>query len=120
MKRFAIGAALVIGLALVTGPNAYAQLLQTEEWDQWNSASTSLYPDERWQQYAAPEHAGWSSEKLEGARRILEVAGSAAVMVIYDGAVLAQWGGPGSFDFDGGGVGINDFLELLAAWGPCP
>ncbi len=34
-------------------------------------------------------------------------------------AVLAQWGGPGSCDFDGGGVGINDFLELLANWGPC-
>ncbi len=24
--------------------------------------------------------------------------------------LLAQWGGPGSCDFDGGGVGINDFL----------
>ena len=35
-------------------------------------------------------------------------------------ASLAQWGGPGSCDFDGGGVGINDFLELLANWGPCP
>jgi hypothetical protein len=35
-------------------------------------------------------------------------------------ALLAQWGTPGSCDFDGGGVGINDFLELLANWGPCP
>ena len=35
-------------------------------------------------------------------------------------ALLAQWGGPGSCDFDGGGVGINDFLELLANWGDCP
>ncbi len=35
-------------------------------------------------------------------------------------ALLAQWGGPGSCDFDGGGVGINDFLELLANWGACP
>ncbi len=34
--------------------------------------------------------------------------------------LLAQWGGPGSCDFDGGGVGINDFLDLLAHWGPCP
>ncbi len=34
--------------------------------------------------------------------------------------LLAQWGSPGSCDFDGGGVGINDFLELLANWGPCP
>jgi hypothetical protein len=35
-------------------------------------------------------------------------------------AMLAQWGGPGSCDFDGGGVGITDFLELLGVWGPCP
>ena len=35
-------------------------------------------------------------------------------------AVLAQWGSPGSCDFDGGGVGINDFLDILANWGPCP
>ena len=34
--------------------------------------------------------------------------------------LLAQWGTPGSCDFDGGGVGINDFLGLLANWGPCP
>ncbi len=33
--------------------------------------------------------------------------------------LLAQWGGPGTCDFDGGGVGITDFLELLANWGPC-
>jgi hypothetical protein len=25
-----------------------------------------------------------------------------------------------SCDFDGGGVGINDFLDLLGHWGPCP
>jgi len=35
-------------------------------------------------------------------------------------ALLAQWGSPGSCDFDGGGVGIVDFLALLANWGPCP
>ena len=35
-------------------------------------------------------------------------------------ALLAQWGGPGTCDFDGGGVGITDFLKLLGSWGPCP
>jgi hypothetical protein len=34
--------------------------------------------------------------------------------------MLAQWGGPGTCDFDGGGVAITDFLVLLASWGPCP
>ncbi|MHC4828574.1 MAG: hypothetical protein ACYTEY_18635, partial [Planctomycetota bacterium] len=36
-------------------------------------------------------------------------------------AMLADWGGPGACDFDGGGViDVNDFLQLLAHWGPCP
>ena len=38
-------------------------------------------------------------------------------------SLLAQWGtdpgGPPDFDGDGN-VGITDFLELLANWGPCP
>jgi hypothetical protein len=36
-------------------------------------------------------------------------------------ALLGQWGGPGSCDFNGSGaVDIQDFLKLLGAWGPCP
>ena len=35
-------------------------------------------------------------------------------------ALLAQWGTPGSCDFDGGGVGVTDFLLMLGNWGPCP
>ncbi|MHC5007098.1 MAG: choice-of-anchor Q domain-containing protein [Planctomycetota bacterium] len=34
--------------------------------------------------------------------------------------MLAQWGAPGSCDFDGNGVDYNDFVELMANWGPCP
>jgi len=34
--------------------------------------------------------------------------------------MLAQWGGPGSCDFDDGVVGFTDFLELLTRWGSCP
>jgi hypothetical protein len=35
-------------------------------------------------------------------------------------ALLASWGQVGApCDFDGGGVGIVDFLKLLANWGPC-
>jgi hypothetical protein len=35
-------------------------------------------------------------------------------------ALLAQWSQVGtSCDFDGVGVGINDFLDLLGNWGPC-
>jgi hypothetical protein len=36
-------------------------------------------------------------------------------------AILAQWGQVGtSCDFDGGGVGVTDFLDFLAFFGPCP
>jgi hypothetical protein len=35
-------------------------------------------------------------------------------------ALLAQWNGTGSCDFDGGGGGVTDFLAILAHWGPCP
>lgn len=35
--------------------------------------------------------------------------------------LLANWGQVGvPADFDGGGVGVTDFLILLALWGPCP
>jgi hypothetical protein len=37
--------------------------------------------------------------------------------------LLAQWGtdpgGPPDFDGDGD-VGITDFLDMIAHWGPCP
>jgi hypothetical protein len=36
-------------------------------------------------------------------------------------AMLAQWGQVGtSCDFDGNGVSVTDFLDLLAFFGPCP
>ncbi len=47
--------------------------------------------------------------------------GDGGVGIVDFLAVLATWGEVGvPCDFDGGGVGINDFLELLAHWGPCP
>ena len=45
-----------------------------------------------WQQYAAPEEAGFSSAKLEQARNYAVEIGSAAVMAVYRGRVLAAWG----------------------------
>jgi CubicO group peptidase (beta-lactamase class C family) len=50
------------------------------------------YPGRTWLVYAKSEQAGFSSEKLAEARQYSEQIGSAAVMVIYDGAVVAQWG----------------------------
>ena len=56
------------------------------------SPAQRTYPGRNWLMYARPEDAGFSSEKLAEARRYSEQIGSAAVMVIYDGAVVAHWG----------------------------
>lgn len=45
-----------------------------------------------WRQYASPEEAGFSSERLEEAYASAEEAGSAAIMAIYNGRVVVAWG----------------------------
>jgi len=63
-----------------------------EKWNAWRQDSTCCYPQQTWLQYATPEQAGWSSEKLQKAREYFDSTDSAAVMIVYDGAVLAAWG----------------------------
>jgi CubicO group peptidase (beta-lactamase class C family) len=50
------------------------------------------YPGNTWLRYLTPEEAGWSSEMLEVVKDYYDMLDSAAVMVIYDGAVLVHWG----------------------------
>lgn len=64
----------------------------TEKWKGWLEHSTNRYPQRSWMKYAAPEEAGWSSERLRQARDYFQKIDSAAVMVVYDGAVLIEWG----------------------------
>jgi len=45
-----------------------------------------------WQQYASPEEAGWSSDKIEAAWKYADEIGSAAFMLIYDGKIVATHG----------------------------
>lgn len=63
-----------------------------EDHSSWNAISPGIFPAESWMQYKTPEQAGWSAEKLAAAQELSSQAGSAAVMVIYNGAILAQWG----------------------------
>jgi CubicO group peptidase (beta-lactamase class C family) len=56
------------------------------------SSVFSQNPGDTWLQYAVPEEAGWSSEKLEEARLFADSIGSAAFMVIHDGKVVVSWG----------------------------
>lgn len=62
------------------------------DWDRWAGPLGTRYPGRRWQRYATAEQAGWSSAALVEAERFSREIGSAAVMVVFDGAVLADWG----------------------------
>jgi CubicO group peptidase (beta-lactamase class C family)/poly(3-hydroxybutyrate) depolymerase len=52
--------------------------------DQW--------PVPQWAPASRTAGARWSTEKLEAARKISEAIGSAAVMIVDHGQVVAQWG----------------------------
>ncbi len=80
----------VYTLAVVT-PCA-APPYPTEAWKAWLGRKPHRYPRKTWARHATPEEAGWSSEKLGKAHDHFRKIGSAAVMVVYDGAVLVQWG----------------------------
>jgi CubicO group peptidase (beta-lactamase class C family) len=52
----------------------------------------STYPDSTWMQYATPEEAGWSSEGIDRARTFADSLGSKAVILVYNGAIVIEWG----------------------------
>mgnify|MGYP003640144082 CR=1 FL=1 len=64
----------------------------TANWPAWNAASPPVFPGETWQRYVSPEEAGWSSEKLDEAMERGAQLGGDALFVVYNGAVLAEWG----------------------------
>jgi len=64
----------------------------TANWPVWNAASPPVFPGETWQRYVSPEEAGWSSEKLDEAMERGAQLGGDALFVVYNGAVLAEWG----------------------------
>ena len=76
--------------ATATGQQLLAQQLQARA--KGETETPAMYPGKTWQQYATPEEAGWSSQKLQAARDYFEGLDSAAVMIVYNGAVLAAWG----------------------------
>jgi CubicO group peptidase (beta-lactamase class C family) len=51
-------------------------------------------PGATWKIATPPEDSGWSSEKLEAAKRFAEQLGSDAVVIVDDGVAVAQWGDP--------------------------
>ena len=79
-------------ITLVVSHHCTADDFPIEQWNAWRQHTTDRWPQETWLQYATQEEAGWSSEKLQQAREYYDTIDSAAVMVVYDGAVLAAWG----------------------------
>lgn len=64
----------------------------TPEWIPYQSITGIVYPEEHWQKAKNVEQLGWSSEKIAKARAYSETIGSAAVMIVDDGVVVAAWG----------------------------
>lgn len=85
-------AGLLLVLIWTWMPGACAETFEDENWPRWNAASKPLYPAKQWLKYQTPEDAGWSLDGLNKARKASRSAGSAAVMIIYNGAILAEWG----------------------------
>lgn len=56
------------------------------------SCAIAQNPQKTWEQYKTPEEAGWSSEKLEQAKKLYDSLDAAAFMVVYDSKVLVSWG----------------------------
>ncbi|MEZ5319785.1 MAG: serine hydrolase [Vicinamibacterales bacterium] len=56
------------------------------------STTPATSPGAAWEAYADPAEAGFSADALEGARSLADESGSAAVVVVYRGRVLAAWG----------------------------
>ena len=54
--------------------------------------SYSGFPGKVWTKYADPAKAGWSKEMLEQAEHYLKDIGSAAMILVHDGAIVFEWG----------------------------
>lgn len=56
------------------------------------AAAQERYPAENWMGYATPEDAGWSSQGIAAAKAFADSIGTAAFMLVHDGAVVATFG----------------------------
>ena len=57
-----------------------------------SSLHAQRVPGETWQQYATPEEAGWTPDGIELAKAFADSIGTAAFMLVYDGAVVTTYG----------------------------
>src|SRR5262245_10068366 len=57
-------------------------------------AENAVFPSKTWQKIERPEEVGWPAEKLEAAKKESEAIGSAAVVIVHGGQIVAEWGQP--------------------------
>jgi CubicO group peptidase (beta-lactamase class C family) len=77
---------VLIGLALI---GAVAPALRSQGHAQ---AGAETFPGAQWEVATSVEGLGWSKEKLDAARAEVTAAGSAALMIVTRGQVVAAWG----------------------------
>ena len=58
------------------------------------SPEQAYFPDKLWLKAANPEVLGWSSRELAAARQFSRQLDTAAVVVIYNGVIVDEWGSP--------------------------
>jgi CubicO group peptidase (beta-lactamase class C family) len=75
-------ACVALATAAAIGPAPSAQ----------ERARGDTFPGAHWAAAANVETLGWSREKLDGVKREVNAAGSAALMIVTDGQVVAAWG----------------------------
>lgn len=51
-----------------------------------------IYPEKSWSKIENPEKIGWSSKKLDQAKKYFESTGNTALMIVDDGRAVAEWG----------------------------
>src|SRR5687767_14445531 len=56
------------------------------------ASPSATFPGKQWQRLARPQDAGWSLSALSAARVYGDSIGTAAVMIVQHGKVVAEWG----------------------------
>lgn len=89
MFLWILAGALILSGCSTASPPAASKIPAARE---KQTAVTRRFPFTDWQQYAKPEEAGWAPDRLEKATAYAITQGSAAGMLISEGAVVTYWG----------------------------
>jgi CubicO group peptidase (beta-lactamase class C family) len=63
-----------------------------EQGAEQGNATGATYPGKHWQKVERPEQLGWSSDKLDEAKKFSQTIATHAVFIAHHGRVVAEWG----------------------------